>query len=486
MANVDYGQIRQERIWVTRETTFNTQKQPASRDAVILRGRATLPSVLTDRVPSEEIRETPDIDQLINRKKPPGEFELPFYAKSTSTRGKLPQWASLLLNVMGTEQIVLDVLDFADLDTNNNTVTVTIAGTPTVLTEEVEWNAATSNAATATSLASAINALSGVSAVAVGTEVLVTRDVGIGDVQISSNAPLVDLDLKEIRYKLATDILENSLTITHLADNILHHYRGCHVSMVSWVISGSDEGMIRFTGWLGNEVFVGYHTLQTTLPDGVGTAVVVAEDLRALVGPNADDVVYIRIDNEEMKVTANDYATKTFTVERGQNGTSAVSHTAGAVVSPVFPVSDPENNDTIVPMTLGSFVFAGDTHRIAEATISNDERLEPRIDEWAEPALTGYRRPLEGRNVAMEFTAYQRATILELLSSAERGITNVVTVTIGKAGFSPQIILSLPKYQLMRPEKAERGGEFARVFRGIGLASGTPGNDGLAVTVRAA
>jgi hypothetical protein len=314
---------------------------------------------------------------------------------------------------------------------------------------------------------------------------LVTRDEGTGEVQIATNAPAVDLLLKEIRYRLATDILEKSLTITHLADNILHHYRGCHASAAMWEVSGSDEGTLRFTGWLGNEVFCGYHTLQTTLPDGVGTSVVVTEDVRILVGPNADDVVFIRIDNEEMKVTAVDYVTKTLTVMRGQNGTSAVAHTAGAVISPVFPASDPDNNDTIIPMTLGSFIFAGDTHRIAEAVVTDDEQLEPRIDEWGEPALTGYRRPLEGRNVAMEFTAYQRATILELLSTAERGVTSVVTVTIGKAGFSPQIILSLPKYQLMRPEKAERGGEFARVFNGIGLASSTPGNDGLAVTVKA-
>lgn len=486
MANVDYGQIRQERIWVTRESVFNTQKQPALRDAVILRGRATLPSVLTDRVPSEEIRETPDIDQLINRKKPPGEFELPFYAKTTSTRGRLPQWANLLLNIMGVEHIVLEILSFTNLETNNNTVTVTIAGVPTVLTEDVEWQAGASNAAAATSLATAINALAGVGASAVGAEVLVTRDAGTGEVQVASNAPLADLSLKEIRYKLATDILEKSLTITHLADNILHLYRGCHASAAVWEVSGSDEGTLRFTGWLGNEVFCGYHTLATTLPDGAGTSVIVTEDLRTLVGPNADDVVYIKIENEEMKVTSVDYTTKTLTVVRGQNGTSAVLHTAPLEVAPVFPASDPDNNDTIIPMTLGTFDFGGDVHRIAEAMIGNDEQLEPRIDEWGEPALTGYRRPLEGRIVSMEFTAYQRAALLEILATAERGITTAVTVTIGKAGFGPYITLNLPKYQLMRPEKAERGGEFARVFNGIGLASSTPGNDGLNVSVRAA
>jgi len=75
--------------------------------------------------------------------------------------------------------LTLTVLDFAQLDSDNATVTVTINGVVTVLTEEVEWNAATSNDATATSLAAAISALTGVTATATTNVVTVVPASGI-------------------------------------------------------------------------------------------------------------------------------------------------------------------------------------------------------------------------------------------------------------------------------------------------------------------
>lgn len=75
--------------------------------------------------------------------------------------------------------MTLQVLDYVQLDTDNATVTVTINGVATVLTEEVEWNAATSNDATATSLAAAINALTGMTATAATNTVTVVPATGI-------------------------------------------------------------------------------------------------------------------------------------------------------------------------------------------------------------------------------------------------------------------------------------------------------------------
>jgi len=74
--------------------------------------------------------------------------------------------------------LTLQVLDFAQLESDNATVTVTVNGVVTVLTEDVEWNALTSNDATATSLATAISALTGVTAVAVTNTVTVTPSTG--------------------------------------------------------------------------------------------------------------------------------------------------------------------------------------------------------------------------------------------------------------------------------------------------------------------
>jgi predicted RecA/RadA family phage recombinase len=75
--------------------------------------------------------------------------------------------------------LTLTVLDFAQLNTDNATVTVTINGVETVLTEDVEWDAATSNDATATALAAAINALTGVKATATTNVVTVVPATGL-------------------------------------------------------------------------------------------------------------------------------------------------------------------------------------------------------------------------------------------------------------------------------------------------------------------
>lgn len=75
--------------------------------------------------------------------------------------------------------MTLTVLDFAQLNTDNATVTVTVNGTATVLTEDVEWDAATSNDATATSLAAAITALAGVKASATTNVVTVVPATGL-------------------------------------------------------------------------------------------------------------------------------------------------------------------------------------------------------------------------------------------------------------------------------------------------------------------
>lgn len=73
----------------------------------------------------------------------------------------------------------LTVLDFAQLNTDNATVTVTVNGTATVLTEDAGWDAATSNDATATSLAAAIAAVAGLHATATTNVVTVVPNTGL-------------------------------------------------------------------------------------------------------------------------------------------------------------------------------------------------------------------------------------------------------------------------------------------------------------------
>jgi predicted RecA/RadA family phage recombinase len=74
--------------------------------------------------------------------------------------------------------LTLQVLDYVQLGTDNATVTVTINGVATVLTEGTDWTASVSDDSTATSLAAAIAALVGVAAAAVTDTVTVTPGTG--------------------------------------------------------------------------------------------------------------------------------------------------------------------------------------------------------------------------------------------------------------------------------------------------------------------
>jgi predicted RecA/RadA family phage recombinase len=76
--------------------------------------------------------------------------------------------------------LTLQVLDYATLAGGTPpTITVTINGTPTVLTEGTEWTAETSDEVTATNIATAIAALTGLDAAAVTDTVTVTPSTGI-------------------------------------------------------------------------------------------------------------------------------------------------------------------------------------------------------------------------------------------------------------------------------------------------------------------
>ena len=99
--------------------------------------------------------------------------------------------------------------------------------------------------------------------------------------------------------------------------------------------------------------------------------------------------------------------------------------------------------------------------------------------------MTGYRRPLEGRVVGGTITAYQRRSILGLATWSEREKQGPATLRLGKET-GPRIILDWERFRLGRVAKGETAGEFTRSFPFTGLASGTPGNDGVAMTVYAA
>ena len=106
-----------------------------------------------------------------------------------------------LSNVIGTKATIVDdesafgavvtIVDYTAL--SGDTVTLGVNGVDTVKTEGATWTAATSNTATATSLASDLDGISGVSAASVGAVVTITVDSASNitkcDVSDATNSP---------------------------------------------------------------------------------------------------------------------------------------------------------------------------------------------------------------------------------------------------------------------------------------------------------
>jgi predicted RecA/RadA family phage recombinase len=88
--------------------------------------------------------------------------------------------------------LTLQILDFAQLATDNATVTVTVNGITTVLTEGTDWTAETDDETTATNLAAAIADVAGVKAAAVDDTVTVTPATGLTATELTTGRVRLD------------------------------------------------------------------------------------------------------------------------------------------------------------------------------------------------------------------------------------------------------------------------------------------------------
>jgi predicted RecA/RadA family phage recombinase len=88
--------------------------------------------------------------------------------------------------------LTLQVLDFAQLASDDAEVTVMINGVATVLVEGTDWTASVSDDSTATSLASAIAALTGVTATATTDTVTVVPATGVDATHLTTGRVRLD------------------------------------------------------------------------------------------------------------------------------------------------------------------------------------------------------------------------------------------------------------------------------------------------------
>lgn len=288
-----------------------------------------------------------------------------------------------------------------------------------------------------------------------------------------------------VTYALATDIEEvNSLSIWHYADNFLRGFRGCKPNVLTLTLAGTEEGRVEVSGFAGNEVFAGITTVAAAVlatPATGEIAITVADARPYQVGPAAaTDRIKIKIDLEVFLLKSVDYATNILTVDRAQDGTSAAAHSIGAEVVPAIPGADPDPADYIAPVTLGAIVLGTTTVRGRSFTMVLDNKLAPRIDEFGQDTLTGYRRS-DRRTVTGALGAYARKQHQPLLSDLERELVEDAAITAGEAVAAGRALLTvnMDRLRLSNVERGEEDGEFTLEFTYQALES-SAGNDEVA------
>src|SRR3972149_5234777 len=133
-------------------------------------------------------------------------------------------WPGATVNTTGANLIlaggigrrIYTVVAYGHASMADSTATVTVNGAATVLTEGVEWTAATSNKATATSPAAAIDAVSGVSATASSAVVRMAPDVGAYSLTIAKSAADAGMTATSGTNGVVSVIGPESLELEHL------------------------------------------------------------------------------------------------------------------------------------------------------------------------------------------------------------------------------------------------------------------------------
>jgi hypothetical protein len=186
------------------------------------------------------------------------------------------------------------------VDFNNiagDTVTITVNGTADVLTEGADWNAGASNAAAATSLASAIDALANVSASATAAVVTALADTSADDIEALATSDAVNITVSARAIDATATGNASTAQLLRGSSIDLSSYTTLtgRIYLTGWQAIGVKD--VEIVGWdsgagtsVGNSVNLGDYIDTTTLNVWHGFAIVL-EDM----GLNDESIDAFRI-----------------------------------------------------------------------------------------------------------------------------------------------------------------------------------------------
>jgi hypothetical protein len=269
---------RFERFFAKKETTYGTFVQPTANDTSAGEGEAKIltsaMSVVTDRQDRDDKRNTRSLQERVDGKNAV-EASAEMYILPVAS-GTIPDAGATLKNWLGVENIrtFLTVVDYTNgaLDT----VTVTLDGTPTVLTEGTDFSAVTDNNTTATNIATAIDGVTGYSASATGAVVTVlavdgsnTSTIATGDATAWTATPTADVRYSFSKAQDAHGSLSLTRHVPDASDNDLgvvqEAVTGFAAQEGTISMSGGDIPTISVSGFGSTHIHTGASTLDGAL-----------------------------------------------------------------------------------------------------------------------------------------------------------------------------------------------------------------------------
>lgn len=494
------AKTRNEQLWVVPETTFDVLAQPDIQHLVEILPGGSFPQASPEYVPSQERRGSAGVKTLLKRKVRPAAWTFGCYAYCADKAGDPPGYGELLRVGMGVQTLATyAALTTALAGTHNDLVYTAriggtggnslqveylVAGANTPLTvtataTKVTVNVATNGASAATSTASQVRdaVRASVAAMAIMRSVeLAGANDGTGVVTALTATNLTGgAGTAQVTYSLATDVDELTVSLWHFTDNLMRGFRGGVVTSIRLEGSGSDEPKLTFSGLSTGMVFAGVAKLEGAVNNSVTAFVLEAGHARRFkVGPDAGDVLHLQIESEIVKLTAVDYATDTLTVVRAQLGTTGASHADAIELGPWKPAASTEPADFIAPVVLGDILLNGVSTVGASFALTIDNTMEPRLDEYAQPDASGFRRSGR-RQVTGQLRAYATQESQRLLSNLDRETVEDLAILLGSTG-TGRLTVNVDRARMLAPPEVDGGGpEFAFAFPFQGVES--VGND---------
>ncbi len=322
--------LKQEMVvHVRKESSFGAMLKPRSQDAIKVLNfdiKAQKPPTTRDDNDSSSGTTKEMIESRIDVS-----LSLESYVLPSGSVGVAPDLDPVLENIFGSGGIkfskqTMVITDYLQLVAE--TVTVTVGKNATVLTDGVDFDAATSDEATAASLQAAIDAISGVTATVLSDTVTVTVDTDYPFVDIVTTGTVYgtitgDTATQRYVYVLTSGCSHSdSLCAVKNESEILQKtLDGIYIDNMTLNMSGTDQPKITCDGKGAQPGLAGRTTVNGN-QSTVSTIVVTS------VEPFTVGCVLSIDDEDDLLVTAIDSTAKTLTID------STISVSDGDVVKP--------------------------------------------------------------------------------------------------------------------------------------------------------